>query len=240
MFGRIDVHSHILPNVDDGCPYLDDSIECARRFASLGYTHIFCTPHVLADMPNYVSSVERDVHVLQSALDAAGVKIKLMPGGEIGIDRIWPMLGQIDPLEIPTYGNLRRHALVDFWGKTLPDTFEPGVRYLQELGFTVTVAHPERVKAFQDAEWLWKEVADMGALFQGNLQCFSDPPGSPTRELVEKHARDGTYWLLGSDCHWPETLDERLNGLQVAIRLLGDDIIERLTCVNPRQLLTRS
>jgi protein-tyrosine phosphatase len=237
MTGRIDVHSHLLPNVDDGCPSAEDSVACARWLAAAGYTHIFCTPHVLPEMPNRASGIAQGVRVLQGAMDKAGVGVTLLPGGEINIGRMWPALAEIDPLEVPTFCNARRHVLLDFWGEALPDGFEQAIGYLQRLGLTVTLAHPERLKAFQNAEWLWREVAAMGIRFQGNLQCFSDPADAPTRVLIEKHAREGTYWLLGSDCHWPETLDVRLNGLRVAIELLGDDVADRLTRVNPRELL---
>src|SRR4051794_15107533 len=51
-FGRIDVHSHLLPGVDDGCASIEDSIACAARMVAAGYTHSFCTPHVWPDLPH--------------------------------------------------------------------------------------------------------------------------------------------------------------------------------------------
>jgi tyrosine-protein phosphatase YwqE len=128
-------------------------------------------------------------------------------------------------------------VLIDFWGDTLPPGFAEAVQYLQSLGLTVIMAHPERIAAFQNDPHVWKEVADLGCRFQGNLQCFSDVPGSPPRELVEKHALDGTYWLFGTDTHWPETLDLRLDGLTTAINVLGEKLVDRLTRENPRELL---
>ena len=49
--GRIDVHSHLLPGLDDGCVSLDESLACARRLVAEGYTHSFCTPHIWPNLP---------------------------------------------------------------------------------------------------------------------------------------------------------------------------------------------
>src|SRR4051812_44799917 len=84
--GRIDVHSHLLPQADDGCRTLEESLACARQMVEAGYTHSFCTPHVWPNLPhNTVPEITRRVARLQQALDAGGVALKLMPGGEINL-----------------------------------------------------------------------------------------------------------------------------------------------------------
>lgn len=236
--GRIDVHSHLLPDVDDGCPEVEDSLECARRLAEAGYTHIFCTPHVVPDLPeNRASIIGRKVQWLQDRVRREGLDVTLLPGGEINLQSMWPMLREMPPEEIPSFANARRYCLADFWGDRLPDGFDAAVQYLRSLGMQVIIAHPERVRAFQDDPRLWEHMADLGVPLQGNLQCFSDPDDSPTRVLIEQKAREGAYWLLGTDCHWPEMLDLRIDGLRIAIEVLGDEVVDRLTRHHPRQLL---
>src|SRR5687768_8566762 len=84
--GRIDVHSHLLPGCDDGCRTLAESIDCAKVMVAAGYTHSFCTPHVWPNLPdNSVEKIPRQTAVLQSALDDAGVPLRLIPGGEINL-----------------------------------------------------------------------------------------------------------------------------------------------------------
>ena len=67
--GRIDVHSHLLPGVDDGCRTVQESVQCARLMADAGYTHSFCTPHVWPHLSrNTVAHIPRYTEELQSAV----------------------------------------------------------------------------------------------------------------------------------------------------------------------------
>ena len=76
QIGRVDVHSHLIPAVDDGCQSLDESIECARLLVREGYTHSFCTPHVWPNLPlNTVENIRRMVADLQIALERADVVV---------------------------------------------------------------------------------------------------------------------------------------------------------------------
>src|SRR3954471_20893250 len=84
--GRIDVHSHLLPQVDDGCRTLEESIAGGREMVAAGYTHSFCTPHVWPSLPhNNAAEITRRVGRLQQAFDDAGVGLKLIPGGELNL-----------------------------------------------------------------------------------------------------------------------------------------------------------
>jgi hypothetical protein len=79
--------------------------------------------------------------------------------------------------------------------------------------------------------------AELGLLLQGNLQCFADLPGAPTRAVAEKYLAEGRYFMLGSDLHRMKSLPQRLAGLQLAIDRVGAAAIDQLTRENPRQLL---
>ena len=237
MTGRIDVHSHLLPCVDDGCASLHESLDCARQLVAAGYTHGFCTPHYWPNLKTSARTVPQWVAELQAALDAEGVPLKLFPGGEINLR---PGLEQSDPAELVSYNMAFKYALVDLWADILPDFFEPQVRWLQSLGIKVILAHPERMRAVQAEPDLADYFDDLGVLMQGNLQCLSDPVGSPTRVTVELYLEQNRYFMLGSDLHNLRTLDLRLNGLKRAIDLVGEAEINHLTIKNPSQILADS
>src|SRR3954454_14450805 len=100
--GRIDVHSHLLPQVDDGCRTLEESIACAREMVAAGYTHSFCTPHVWPSLPhNNAAEITRRVRRLQEAFGDAEVGLTLIAGGELNLREDTP---ETDPEGLVTFG----------------------------------------------------------------------------------------------------------------------------------------
>ena len=171
--GRIDVHSHLLPGIDDGCKSVEESIACAKVLVANGYTHAFCTPHI---WPTYKGvsrvSVPRWCAALQKELDAAAVPLRLLPGGELNL-----YLGvEKTPHEDLVPLALGKYMLVDMWVPEIPPFFEPAIRWLQSMGLTVILAHPERMRAVQDQPDVINYFDSLGVLLQGNLQCFGDAP----------------------------------------------------------------
>jgi protein-tyrosine phosphatase len=237
MTGRIDVHSHLLPGIDDGCADLAESLSCARQLVAAGYTHSFCTPHYWPNLQTSPATVPQWTAALQKELDAANIPLRLYPGGEINLR---PGFSDGDPEHVVSYGMARRYALVDVWAETLPDFFEPQIRWLQSLGMKVILAHPERMRAVQDQPELADYFEDLGMLMQGNLQCLSDPETALTRRVMERYLDRGRYFMLGTDLHNLRTIDLRLNGLKRATQLVGDAEIERMTVLNPLRILVQS
>lgn len=232
---RIDVHSHLLPGIDDGCQTVEESVACARALVEAGYSHAFCTPHIWPSLPrNTIANIRRWTAELQQELDRRMVRLTVLPGGEINLT---PQFMQTDPAGVVTYALAGRFAIFDLWADRLPSHFEPAVRWLQALGLKVLLAHPERMRAVQDEPDLADYFDDLGLLLQGNLQCFCDPSHTPTRRTAELLLTTRRYFCLGSDCHGLQSLDTRLPGLDVVRNLVGADALDRLTIVNPRQLL---
>jgi protein-tyrosine phosphatase len=232
---RIDVHSHLLPDVDDGCKTVDESIECARMLVAAGYSHCFCTPHLWPSLAgNTRTAIAERTADLQSALETAGLPLRLLPGGELNLH---PKVIQTPPQQIVSMALAGKYMLVDMWAEKLPDWFEPAIGWLQEMKLTVILAHPERMRAVQDEPELADVFAEMGILLQGNLQCFADRPTADTRRTAERFLSEGKYFLLGSDTHNPQGLESRLAGLRNAVQLMGEPLVDQLTRDNPRMLL---
>jgi protein-tyrosine phosphatase len=227
MFGRIDVHSHLLPGVDDGCATMEESIYCARELVAVGYTHCFCTPHVWPGVANNnPDEIPKAVKQLQAMFDAASVPLALMPGGELNMRRDTP---QTRSGELVSYGMAGKFVLIDLWADHLPDFFDPSI-----------LAHPERMRAVQEKPELADRFTDMGVLLQGNLQCFGDSPRSATRATAERFLAEKRYFVLGSDLHNPQSMPARLAGLRRVREAIGDDGLDVLTVQNPQKLLVSS
>src|SRR5579884_293306 len=120
-FGRIDVHSHLLPGVDDGCGTLEESLQCARALVDAGYTHSFCTPHIWPNLPdNTVRNIAERTQRLQQALHEANVPLQLFPGGELNLSADFRRFA---PHDVVTYGLRGRYCLFDLWAERLPPFF---------------------------------------------------------------------------------------------------------------------
>lgn len=234
-FGRIEIHAHLLPGVDDGCRDTAESIAVARELVARGYTHLFCTPHIWPSLPeNHPAEIARRVGELQDALDAAAVPLRLFAGGEINLV---PEVARWDREQMVSYHNAGRVCLFDFWYDDLPRHFAASVDRMKRLGLQPIVAHPERVGCVQRDPTLVDRFRAMGLLIQGNLQCFGDPPGARTRVLAERFLTAGRYDLLAGDVHRLDSLEIRFRGLDRAIELIGTAKVEEMISHRPRALL---
>lgn len=236
MQGRIDVHTHLLPGVDDGCAEVAESIQCGQMLVEAGYSQAFCTPHIWPNLPhNHPAMIVQRTAELQREFERAGVPLKLLPGGELNL-RAEMVNWQRE--QIPTFGMSGTFCFFDLWVEKLPGFFWPVVEHLKSFGLKVIVAHPERMRAVQEVPGLVEEFLQRGLLLQGNLQCFSDAPESPTRRMVERFIGEKRYFLLGTDTHNPQTLGMRLNGLKKAIEMVGSEYVDQLTIENPQTLIS--
>jgi protein-tyrosine phosphatase len=232
---RIDVHCHLLPGVDDGCPTLEESLACARVLVQNGYTHCFCTPHAWPNLPEVTrAGVLRRTIALQGELEKASIPLTVIPGSELSLRS---EASQAELEDLIEHGLDSGYLLFDIWTERLPDWFERAIGRIQSLGLQPVLAHPERMRAVQDQPELHKVFTDLGVLLQGNLQSFSDAPSTHTRRVADKYLTEGRYFVLGSDTHNVAGMASRMSGLQRAIERVGRETIDRLTITQPQVLL---
>jgi protein-tyrosine phosphatase len=235
MSGRIDVHGHYLPKLDDGSRSIDESVAMARRMADAGYTHLTCSPHVWPEHKHTPRFILDRVDQLQRALDERGVPITLVAGGELNILDL-DVFSMRDE-DIISYGMAGKYVLFDFWAGELPDDYWERIARIKKTGAIPIQAHPERIAAFQYHPLLLDQLAEQGVLLQCNLQCLSDLAGVRTRDCAEKWLLDRRYFMLASDAHRIDTMDIRLRGLDTAIEILGEAEVDRLTKTNPAKVI---
>ncbi|MGC9261354.1 MAG: tyrosine-protein phosphatase [Phycisphaerae bacterium] len=233
---RIDVHNHYLPGMDDGCRTYADAVPCLQAFIAKGYTRFFLTPHT---GPTEVCDIRPETTVaamdeFRRQMTLAGITAQFRPGGEL---RLSPEIARRKDIHIiPTFGMNTRYVLADLWEPDWPAWADQGVDWLQESGFTVILAHPERMLVMREKPQFIQTLADRGILFQGNLGPLGGSEPEPQRLLAEKFLQDGRYFMLGSDCHRFSHVAVRLHGLERAKTLVGEKIVTALTLENPSRL----
>ena len=218
----IDLHSHILPGLDDGARDLDDALEIARAALADGITTIAATPHVREDYPTTADAMEIGVRQLRAALERARIDLELLPGGEISLE-------QLDRL---SHDELRRFALAGNPKYLLIETpyldwplpFGEIVSRVRSFGMTPVIAHPERNDAIQADLAKVAGLVDAGALIQVTAASLDGRLGSRTRASARKLVDAGLVHMVGSDA---PTAGLREVGLSGACKVIGDEALAR-------------
>jgi len=196
----IDLHSHILPGIDDGSPDFETSVNLVRELSNGGVTDVYATPHYIEETV-YSSPVSGNSALLadlQARCEAEGLPVRLHLGNEIYITpNVVPLLeaGEISGLDGSSYLLIELPMSGDFPGYY--DIFLSLIR----SGYKVVLAHPERYSAFARDFALFDELYDMGVLMQCNLGSFAGIYGKTVFKLASRMAKEKKIWAFGSDIH---------------------------------------
>jgi protein-tyrosine phosphatase len=185
----IDLHTHVLPGIDDGPPTVEASIELARAAVAEGTTTMVATPHVSWDYPaNDAPRIAAAVEALEAELERAGVPIELRTGGEIAITRAHELeAAELRALRLGAGGWLLAEAPLG----AATVGFDSALHVLAGGGHRIVLAHPERSPLFHhDPELLQRFVGD-GMLTSVTAGAFTGRFGS----TVKKYA----LWMLEED-----------------------------------------
>jgi protein-tyrosine phosphatase len=232
----IDLHSHILPGLDDGARTLEEAIEIARAAVEDGIGAIAATPHVREDYPTEPDEMERALSQLREALAQANVPLELHPGGEIALERL-SLLERGHLCRFGLAGN-PAYLLVEFpyfgWPLDLADQ----LFQLRIVGITPVLAHPERNADVQDAPGRLSPLVESGTLVQITAASVDGRLGRKSRDTGLKLIDLELAHLIGSDAHHPGI---RTVGMSAAAEAVGDEAIAHwLTEAVPRAIVENS
>ena len=221
----IDLHSHLLPGIDDGVPDLERAVELARAAADQGTRVLAATPHLRADFPDVrPDELAERCDEVRSAIADAGVELEVVQGGEAGV--MWAVNADDDDLRAGSYGGRGKDLLVETPYGPLNDTFEQLLFTLPDRGYRLLLAHPENNPTFQRSPERLHELVERGVLLQVTARSLirSDRRRGP-RPVAEALVRDGHAHVLASDAHSgrqlrPPALDA---GRAAAAELVGEE-----------------
>jgi protein-tyrosine phosphatase len=228
----IDLHSHILPGIDDGARTLEDSLEIARAAVEDGIVAIAGTPHVRDDWPTEANLMEARLGELRAAIEAAGIPLDVRSGGEIALG--W--VTRLAPEELRRFGlGGSRYLLVETpyygWPRDLPEILFS----LLDEGFTPVLAHPERNADVAARPERLTELVREGVLVQVTAASVDGRIGRRAMECGRSLIRSGLAQLLASDAHHASV---REVGMAEAVHRVGDPALARwLTWEVPSAIL---
>ena len=214
----IDLHSHILPRLDDGTVSAEEAREVARAALADGVEVMAATPHVRADFPTTPEQMERGVEELRADFEREGIALEVVPGGEVELD--W--LGSLSPDELErfTLGQTGRYLLVEFpyFGWPLP--LEAAIHSLRRSGVTPILAHPERNADVQERPERLEAAVSAGALIQVTAGSLEGNVGRAARRAARRLLALELVHVIASDAHSPLV---RSAGLSRARAAVGDE-----------------
>jgi protein-tyrosine phosphatase len=194
-----DLHSHLLPGIDDGSPDAATSVELIKGLVALGYKKLITTPHILWEIyPNTSDIIVQTKEELKPVLAEAGIDIDFNAAAEYFIDEHFDgELKSKKPL-LTLKDNL---VLVEFSMITAPFDLQELLFEMQLQGYQPLIAHPERYIYLRNRKAFFDELKDAGCQFQLNLLSITGHYGSSVQELAEYLVKKEYYDYAGTDLH---------------------------------------
>jgi tyrosine-protein phosphatase YwqE len=210
-----DMHSHLLPGIDDGSPDDATSLMLIKGLQQLGYRQFITTPHIMWDVhKNDVNSITNAHGVLQGALDQAGLSVPIKAAAEYFLDDHFEGLLS---RKIPLLTVKDNWVLVEFSFIAPPRNLKELLFELQIKGYKPILAHPERYSYLVSQKNWYDELKEAGCYFQLNLLSLTGYYGKIPSELAQYLVKKKYIDLLGTDLHHERHLD----ALRTSSSLMG-------------------
>jgi protein-tyrosine phosphatase len=205
---KADIHSHLIPGIDDGSASLEESMAMIRELHALGYRKLVTTPHVMSDAyRNTPETIRQGLADLQQAVAAEGLDIELEAAAEYYLDEVFAQT--LGSRELLSFGGSNKYILFETSYVSSPMVMNDVVFELQTCGYKPVLAHPERY------QYLWNEDAteevrilrSRGILIQVNLTSFGGRYSKRAASIARDLAQEGLIDFIGTDLHRPIQVD---------------------------------
>jgi len=223
--GIIDIHCHILPNLDDGPSSLQEATAMLEEAIKVGISEIVATPHLIwGDNLLSEEQVRNTIEQLPKTIKIhGGAEVPLMEAASLLEEGKLITAGKMVLLDTPPLGKLP--ALEQLVFKLI----------LKRL--TPVIAHPERNSSFVSDRKRLEHLKDMGALFQINGSSLTGFMGKDAKKAAEKLMEWGIGDIIASDAHTPEAFPPFRTAISLLEKRWGKGTVEKMTRRNIRSLL---
>lgn len=238
--GLVDLHSHLVPGVDDGARDLDEAVEAVGRLEGAGVRLIVTTPHLDVSVLARPEVLERRLEQVRSRFDALVheaakrfPKVELRLGFEVLLDVPDPA---VSDARVRLGGS--RYLLVEWPRLRVPRGTQAVLQKIHEQGVVPIIAHPERYAGLGRGLALAEEWRRAGALLQVNHGSLHGRYGSEARDRAVSLLEHGWVDLLSSDFHARAHLEPYVEESRAWFDAQGAlETFEALTAGNPRRVL---
>lgn len=195
-----DIHSHLLPGLDDGVESFEESLELIRSFQQLGYSKLITTPHIMHDFyNNSADDIVSKTSELNTLIAQQGIEIKVVPAAEYYLDEY--LLEKVNDKDFPllTFGD--NYLLFETSFMNQPFYLNEFIFHAKSRGLNPVLAHPERYAYLQSNMELIDDLITRGVLLQLNINSITGYYSKQVKKVAEKLIDSKKIHFLGSDCH---------------------------------------
>lgn len=231
----IDLHCHILPNIDDGAENIEETIEMLSIAAEEGIRGMIATSHAEAEVgpkqsEKYLKAFRKTLQYIESN----DIPIQIYPGNELYYSE--GMISALKNGEAHTI-NGTRYVLVEF---PIYESFyyiERGLRNLQNAGCWPIIAHVERYQSLQSEEKI-RQLIELGVYIQINASSVAGKAGIPTRMFCTKLLRKGLVHIVATDAHGSKRRRPVIKDcLRLIDRIAGENYRRAISEENPEKII---
>lgn len=193
-----DMHSHLVPGIDDGSDSLESSIELIRAMQAMGYKKLITTPHIQGEFyKNTPETILPGLERVKRELVKQNIDMELEAAAEYLVDDKFEEKYKSGPLL--TFGN--KHLLIEFSYSNEHPNLKQFLFDLQIDGYKIILAHPERYAYWFRNFRKYQEMKDRGILFQINIISLTGYYSGEVKKMAEKFIDEQMIDLAGSDMH---------------------------------------
>lgn len=193
-----DMHSHILPGIDDGAKTLSDSLILAQRFKSLGFRKLVATPHIMADyFRNTPATVHKALDVLREGLLQNNIDLEVDAAAEYYLDETFE--NKIQKKEVLTFG--KNFLLFELSYINAPHNLFEVIKKIQDAGYQPVLAHPERYPYYYNSIESHQQIRETGCFLQLNTISLTGYYGKNSKQTAEELIDNYCVDFLGTDMH---------------------------------------
>lgn len=232
----IDIHTHILPGIDDGSGDFNQSLLMAGEAYNAGFTDIITTSHYMTNVYETNSDARFNlISEFQSLLNKNKININIYNGAEIYFSEEFPDL--IANGTIPTLAG-SQYILFELPLSKNVTYIDSVIFKLKRMGYKPIIAHPERYQIVQDNFELANEWISYGALLQCNYGSMIDVYGKSARKVLLKLLKNHMVTFLGSDNHRAGAIYAAMPKIVDKLKKkIGEDYFYELSEANPRKII---
>jgi len=232
----IDLHCHMLPGVDDGAVDMETALEMARVAVADGITVTACTPHMMPGIyDNTGPQVRKAVAELQTALDEAGIALRLTTGADVHLQQ--GMSQALSEGRILSLGD-SRYFLFEPPHHTAPPRLEDAIFDVMSAGYQPVVTHPERLTWIEDHYDVMCRMAHAGAWMQITCGSVTGRFGRRPQYWAERMLDEGLVHILATDAHNLRNRSPIMSRAREAVaERLGEEAAQDMVLTRPKGIL---